>query len=137
MPVSWQSRLPVRSATAMFSIIVPSTAFAVALVSRAASAAKPASRPGQELMRRMYSSFAASSTCLTSMRMAAVSAAPACARATWRCARAGNRAAQYRSAIEGFVVALDQLFPQPATADADEADASAFGAGELRHQEKS
>src|SRR6185312_15228205 len=32
MPVSWQSRLLVRSATAIFSTIVPSTALPVALV---------------------------------------------------------------------------------------------------------
>src|SRR5689334_21997052 len=63
MPVSWQSRLSVASATAMLRIIVPSMRFAPASLSRAASASKPCfTSGGSRLSARMYSSFAASST---------------------------------------------------------------------------
>src|SRR5690348_3977358 len=63
MPVSWQSRLSVDSATAMLRIIVPSMRFAPASRSRAASASKPRfTSGGRRFSARMYSSFAASST---------------------------------------------------------------------------
>ncbi len=63
MPVSWHSRLSVRSATPMFSIIVPRTRCAVASVSRASRPSKPRlMSSGRIFSARMYSSRATSST---------------------------------------------------------------------------
>src|SRR5688572_26267222 len=68
MPVSWHSRLSVSSATAMLRTIVPSMRFAPASRSPRASAVKPAlTSGGRRLSARMYSSFAASSTCVRSI----------------------------------------------------------------------
>ena len=52
MPVSWHSRLLVRSATAMFSTMVPSTARPVASVSAASSRSKPLLDVGRQELER-------------------------------------------------------------------------------------
>src|SRR5262245_43713871 len=69
MPVSWQSRLSVRSATEMLLIITPRMPCARASRSRAASASNPDfTSGGSSLSARRYSAFATSSIVAGSMR---------------------------------------------------------------------
>src|SRR5689334_17984317 len=67
MPVSWHRRLLVSSATWMFLIMVPRIALPVELVSPRSRRLNPSLMSGGSILRaRIYSSFAASSTCFRS-----------------------------------------------------------------------
>src|ERR1043166_3867774 len=74
MPVSWHSRLSVCSATVMLRIMVPSTDLPVALVSLAMRPSKPRLMSGGSIFSaRIYRVLAASSTCVRSIFICALS----------------------------------------------------------------